>query len=130
MFNNREDIPPTVCKVSIRAEHDYREQGDAGQRQTHAGHRRPGDGGIPSLRRWLLDFRKDKVSLSDMKLSEENIFDDTQVTYNKDKNRQQTITLEGAVREAGDPRQAEPEGGPGGEFAFKAISASTPRFGE
>lgn len=101
LFNNRLEgnIPPTVCKVV-----------DAYQNTVIANKATLAGGKLtlvtvaqvtveyPTLQTLaMLDFSKDKVVfLSDMKLGAENMFDDTQVTYNKDKNLDnQTITLEG-----------------------------------
>jgi hypothetical protein len=101
LFNNRLEgnIPPTACKVV-----------DSYQNLVVANKAALKDGKLtlltvaqvtveyPSLETLaMLDYSKDKVVfLSDMKLGEENVFGDTEVTYNKDKNLDnQTITLEG-----------------------------------
>ena len=135
MFNNRLEgnIPPTLCKVV-----------DAHQNTVIANKATLAGGKLtlvtvaqvtveyPTLQTLaMLDFSKDKVVfLSDMKLGEENMFDDTQVTYNKDKNLDnQTITLEGVpypkglVVHAGLNLKADL----GGEFKdFKAVLGFDP----
>ena len=135
MFNNRLEgnIPPTVCKVV-----DSHQNTIIANKATLAGGKltlvtvAQVTVEYPTLQTLaLLDFSKDKVVfLSDMKLGEENIFDDTQVTYNKDKNLDnQTITLEGVpyakglVIHAGLNLKADL----GGEFKdFKAILGFDP----
>jgi hypothetical protein len=101
LFNNRLEgnIPPTVCKVV-----------DAYQNTVVANKATLKDGKLtlvtvaqvtveyPSLQALaMMDYSRDKVVfLSDMKLGEENTFDESLVTYAKDKNLDnQTITLEG-----------------------------------
>jgi hypothetical protein len=103
LFNNRLEgnIPPTVCKVV-----------DSYQNLIIANKASVKDGKLtlftaaqvtveyPSLQTLaLLDYSRDKVVfLSDMKLGEENVFGDTEVSYNKDKNLDnQLITLEGVL---------------------------------
>jgi hypothetical protein len=101
LFNNRLEgnIPPTMCKVI-----------DANQNMVIANKATLKDGKLtlvtvsqvtieyPTLTTVaMMDYSRDKVVyLSDMKLSEENVFDESLVTYNRDKNLDnQAITLEG-----------------------------------
>src|SRR5207237_67309 len=103
LFNNRLEgnIPPTVCKVV-----------DAYQNMIIANKATLAGGKLtlvtvsqvtveyPTLETLaMLDYSRDKVVfLSDMKMGEENIFEESLVSYNKDKNLDNNpITLEGVL---------------------------------